>query len=784
MMQLASEFVKEPWVILGDFNAIIDASEVSGHSGDDRSSRVDFSYCVRDAGLVHLPFTGNLFTWHNGSVGSLVSVVFTRKMKVLKPLLCQQRKDEGDLHQNVQLAHAFLLQIQVLRQSFRHSCLLRSIEQCCRLVYSKAVQLELCMLKQRSKLQWLKDGEILTAPALNSEIKDALFDIAEDSAPGLDGFSAGFFKAAWAIVGNDFCAVVHKFFISGVLLKQINATLLTLIPKVQMPSKVSDFRPISCCNVIYKVITKILVKRMQPLLTKIIDYSQNAFVPGRNIADNVLLAQELLTRSISTDVALAGLLSLGVIKGVLQGFSSLSGLHANPHKSQLILAKSAASIKHILQEFMGFQEGVLPVKYLRVPLKSSRLSINGCQALLLRIYKRISGWGHLSLSFAARAQLVKFVLSSLHIYWASIFPLPKGVIKAMEAKFRKFLWQGNASSGQSKVSWAQVYLPVEEGGLGIKGLNLGFMGYPIPPQESDHLDMAESKWSCFWKKLINLRIQLLSIVIYNVCDGTKFKLWQDPWHLEGPLILKYPHSPITTGLHCNALLRSVIHEGHWEWPESAHVNNFQFMTQLPTIYPGNDTILWNNAFGEFSLKDAFSLFIPVAPKVSWSIRFSGKFKTQRHNFILWLAILERFSTMDKPWIRSPGVCVLCNGQDIETHSDLFFRCSYLSRCLHILKRRVKFHWPHFDWSRGILWASSKWRSKHLIHMSFRTLLAALVYFIWAERNSRRFKGTARSEEAIAKIVLEHIRLRIISVNLDPSLQRHILFRIWHIAWGS
>ncbi|KAL0291000.1 UNVERIFIED_CONTAM: hypothetical protein Sradi_7037200 [Sesamum radiatum] len=120
----------------------------------------------------------------------------------------------------------------------------------------------------------------ISAPVQRSEIKEALFDINEDSAPGPDGFSSGFFKATWAVTGEDVCRAVMEFFNNGSLLKQLNATLITLIPKVQLPTKVGDFRPISCCNVVYKIITKIMVKRMQLVLEKLVDNCQNAFVPG------------------------------------------------------------------------------------------------------------------------------------------------------------------------------------------------------------------------------------------------------------------------------------------------------------------------------------------------------------------------------------------------------------------------------------------------------------------------------------------------------------------------
>ncbi|KAL0420569.1 UNVERIFIED_CONTAM: hypothetical protein Slati_3079800 [Sesamum latifolium] len=84
-----------------------------------------------------------------------------------------------------------------------------------------------------------------------------------------------------------------EFFETEGLLKQVNSTLISLIPKVNTPTVVAEFRPISCCNVLYKVITKILVQRMRGILDKFISPSQNAFVPGRSIGENILLAQEL-----------------------------------------------------------------------------------------------------------------------------------------------------------------------------------------------------------------------------------------------------------------------------------------------------------------------------------------------------------------------------------------------------------------------------------------------------------------------------------------------------------
>ncbi|KAL0300133.1 UNVERIFIED_CONTAM: hypothetical protein Sangu_3137000 [Sesamum angustifolium] len=142
-----------------------------------------------------------------------------------------------------------------------------------------------------------EESQALVQSVTREEIKDAFFDIAEDKAPGPDGYSSGFYKAAWPVIGEEMIKAILEFFTTGRLLKQVNTTILALIPKVRAPSTVSDFRPISCCNVLYKVITKIIVQRLRLVLDKLISPSQNAFVPGRSIGDNILLAQELFAGS-------------------------------------------------------------------------------------------------------------------------------------------------------------------------------------------------------------------------------------------------------------------------------------------------------------------------------------------------------------------------------------------------------------------------------------------------------------------------------------------------------
>ncbi|KAL2230765.1 UNVERIFIED_CONTAM: hypothetical protein Sindi_1670900 [Sesamum indicum] len=268
--------------------------------------------------------------WQQQIVGVPMFSV-TRKLKALKPIFREQRRNKGDLSHNVELARGFLEQTQVLVSSHRQDELILLLEHCSRLVYAKAAKLERIMLQQRAKMEWMKGGDqcsrvffrkiaqrrtatrilqindsqgititepnavihefisyyqsllggdmrqrvmdlrflrpwaryIITTeeaghllePFSAEDIKKAVFDIGEDRAPGPDGYSSGFYKNAWPMVGQEITKAVLDFYSTEKLLKQINSTILMVIP--------------SPC--------------------------QAAFVPGRSIGDNVMLAQELFT---------------------------------------------------------------------------------------------------------------------------------------------------------------------------------------------------------------------------------------------------------------------------------------------------------------------------------------------------------------------------------------------------------------------------------------------------------------------------------------------------------
>lgn len=134
----------------------------------------------------------------------------------------------------------------------------------------------------------------LKAPFSSEEIRDAFYSLPRNKTSGPGGYPAEFFISCWSIVGGEVTAAIKEFFSSGKLLKQWNATTLVLIPKICNASRPSEFRPISCLNTLYKVISKLLANRLKILLPDVISHSQSAFIPGRLLSENVLLATEIV----------------------------------------------------------------------------------------------------------------------------------------------------------------------------------------------------------------------------------------------------------------------------------------------------------------------------------------------------------------------------------------------------------------------------------------------------------------------------------------------------------
>lgn len=127
----------------------------------------------------------------------------------------------------------------------------------------------------------------------DEEIQHATFAISLEKVPGPDGMRSLFYQRFWSTIGTDICTMVRNFYETGEFDERLNQTNICLIPKTDRPATMTEFRPISLCNVGYKIISKILSTRLKRILPELISETQSAFVAKRLITDNILVAQEM-----------------------------------------------------------------------------------------------------------------------------------------------------------------------------------------------------------------------------------------------------------------------------------------------------------------------------------------------------------------------------------------------------------------------------------------------------------------------------------------------------------
>jgi hypothetical protein len=138
------------------------------------------------------------------------------------------------------------------------------------------------------------EAAALFKPVTLSEIKNILIHFNLERSPGPDGWSAEFFSYFFDLVGLDLLQMVEDTRTSGKIVGSINSTFIVLIPKESNPLSFSDFRPISLCNLIYKLISKVISNRIKPLLERSLSAEQLGFLRGRRIQDAIGAAHECI----------------------------------------------------------------------------------------------------------------------------------------------------------------------------------------------------------------------------------------------------------------------------------------------------------------------------------------------------------------------------------------------------------------------------------------------------------------------------------------------------------
>jgi len=407
------------------------------------------------------------------------------------------------------------------------------------------------------KLSYVEDGN-LTKPFSRAEVKQAVWECDSFKSLGPDGVSFGFIKEFWDILQEDFFSrFMVEFHRKGKLTKGLNSTFIVLIPKVNSPQRLNDFRPISLVGCLYKVLAKVLANRLRLVVGSVVSESHLAFVKGKQILDEILIANEAIdearrmhkelllfnvdfekaydsvdlmyldsvmanmtwilecvgTTTVSVlvngcltdefpierglrqgdslspflfllaaegfnvlmsvvvrehlftgygvdqagDMRLTHLqfaddtLTIGekswqnvrTMRAVLLLFEEMSGLKVNFNKSMLMGVNIHDSWLSKAALVMSCRKGSIPFVYLGLPIGGDSRKIAFWKPVVDRIVSRLSSWNHKFLSFGGRLVLLKFVLSSLPVYFLSFFKVPVGIISSIESILKKKILGGS-----------------------------------------------------------------------------------------------------------------------------------------------------------------------------------------------------------------------------------------------------------------------------------------------------------------------------------------------------
>jgi len=167
------------------------------------------------------------------------------------------------------------------------------------------------------KLVTREDNDNLNRPVTEKEVSEVLKEMQNGKALGPDGFNVDFFKFCWNIVKKDIVRVVEDSRLNKTILKALNTSFIALIPKQENAQTLEKYRPIALCNVVYKVISKVVANRLKPLLPTIILGEQSGYMEGREILDNIIQAHEVVHSL--TSKRKAGMIMQCCLQGYFQG---------------------------------------------------------------------------------------------------------------------------------------------------------------------------------------------------------------------------------------------------------------------------------------------------------------------------------------------------------------------------------------------------------------------------------------------------------------------------------
>ncbi|XP_026428874.1 uncharacterized protein LOC113324799 [Papaver somniferum] len=341
------------------------------------------------------------------------------------------------------------------------------------------------------------------------EIKQAVFDLSADSAPGPDGFSGCFYRHCWDIIHDDLSKAIIHCWNAGSIPNGVNSSFIILLAKVRGANTLRNFRPIGLSNFFFKIFTKILATRLGAVLDKLVSEEQVAFMKGRNIHENISLASEMvnelhykrkdgniglkldISQAFDTSARISVILNgstegyFKINRGLRQGdplsplifvliedvlsrnitklfrdkkmtpmvtrgdllgsYHRASGQTVCRQKSKIYYGGGSSSWCNYIASYLGMSGATFPDRYLGVQIMPGIVRYRHISNVVEKIKNQLAGWRGRLLSFHDRIVLFKSVIASYYIHNMAIYKWPRKFILQCERAIRNFIWSGDSN---------------------------------------------------------------------------------------------------------------------------------------------------------------------------------------------------------------------------------------------------------------------------------------------------------------------------------------------------
>ncbi|KAA3469327.1 reverse transcriptase [Gossypium australe] len=287
----------------------------------------------------------------------------------------------------------------------------------------------------------------------DSEIKEAFSQMDPRKAPGINDLSGNFFRENWDVVGEDIIKLCHDILRGDKDVECLNDTIIVLIPKIKELEDMTNFRPISLCRVVYKIVAKVLANRLKETLPLCISQNQNAFVLGTMIHDNILIAHEMV--------------------------HYLQSTKSSPNKGFVIKLDMSKAYDRV--EWTLIEEPKYPVanrqlfssmlsmctidkldSYLGLPLLVSRKKSLAFTNIINRCTCRVRSWLKHLFSYGGKEVFIKAIIQAFPTYSFSVFLAPKGIIEDLQSQMGRMWWTNNDKARRwARMAWEKCVIQRE-----------------------------------------------------------------------------------------------------------------------------------------------------------------------------------------------------------------------------------------------------------------------------------------------------------------------------------